>query len=838
MQKHLKKTADNYIKTNNMSMKDKLKKFFPHIAAIIFFLGLSLIYFYPIVSENKTLHQGDLANMTGWGKDLRDYHEETGDYAFWSNSMFGGMPANFTYMPPFTNIFDHISKVFIFNLDIHHIGIIFIYLLGFYIFLMSLGCKPLLSIVGAIAYAFTTYNLIIIEVGHVNKALVMATMAPVIGGIILCYRKKYLWGAITTLIFTGINVVWGHEQISYYLLLMIIILAVVYLVYAIKEKTLKDYFISSGILVVVATLSLAPSLGALLSKADYAKDTMRGGSELQSNTVEEGDQKSSGLSIDYAFYWSYGKAETMTLLIPNFYGASLKYDIGTNSEYYKLYKSAGYGEQAAAQQSKSAPMYWGDQPGTSSPYAGAIVCFLFLLGLIIVKGPEKWWLLGATILSLILAWGKNFGLNEFIFNYLPLYNKFRSPTMALIIAEVTMVTLAILALKVIFDNKENRKIFLKPIYISAGITGGLCLFFALLGSSLMSFSGWFDVEYKISPEMLTALVSDRKSMLMADSWRSFAFIALATGALWYYINNKFKTTYLIAIIGVLVLTDLWTVGKRHLNYNSFVEKKVTAKTLPTEADNIILQDKDPNYRVLNLTSSTFNESATSYFHKSIGGYSPAKLQRYQDIIEKYFAGNINPNILNMFNTRYIIFPTQQGRPQVQQNPNALGNAWFVNELKWTDTPNEEIEALNDFDPAQTAYINKEWQNSLKGWEALQHEKDSTAFIRLTDYANPGNLFYESSSTMPHLAVFSEVYYKTWRAYIDGNEVPLVRVNYILRGLEVPAGNHKIEFKCIDDIYLKGEKISKPASAIVGIIILGLLGFAIWTSVRRRPTEKI
>jgi len=812
-------------------MKEKLLKFLPHIAAIILFIGLSMTYFYPVILENKELFQHDLGNMTGWGKDLKDYHEETGEYAFWSNSMFGGMPANYTYAPPIFNIFSHFGHVFIFNLSIYHIGLVFIYLLGFYIFLISLGCKPLLSVVGAIAYAFTSYNLIIIDVGHVNKALVMATMAPMIGGIILCYRKKYVWGAIITLIFAGINVAWEHQQISYYLLLMIVILAIVYLIYAIKEKTLKDYFISSGILVVVAALALAPAIGKLMTTADYAKDTMRGGSELQSDTETIG-KKRSGLDITYAFNWSYGKAETMTLLIPNFYGGRDRYNIGTNSAYYELYKNAGYGAQAAAQQSKNAPMYWGDQPGTASPYAGAIVCFLFLLGIIIVKGPEKWWLLMATILSVVLAWGKNFGLNELFFHYLPLYNKFRTPTMALTMAEVTMATLAILALKTIFDNKENRKIYLKPVFISAGITGGLCLFFALLGSSLMSFSGYLDTVYQFPPELMSALASDRKSMLISDSWRSFFFIALATGVIWYYINKKIKTTYLIAIIGVLIFTDLWTVGKRHLNYDSFVEKKKTEITLPTQADNMILQDKDPNYRVLNLTISPFNESATSYFHKSIGGYSPAKLQRYQDIIDHYFAGGLNPNILNMLNTKYVVVPTQQGQPQVQPNPDALGNAWLVNELKWVNTPNEEIAAIGDFDPLHTVYIDKAWQSSLPGWEALQHEKDSTAFIRLTDYANPGNLFYESSSTMPHLAVFSEVYYKTWRAYIDGNEVPVIRVNYLLRGLEVPAGNHKIEFKCIDEMYVRGATISKITSIIVGLILFGLFGFAIWTEVRK------
>ncbi|MDR1224642.1 MAG: hypothetical protein LBL07_17455 [Tannerella sp.] len=815
-------------------MNSKLKKLLPHIAAIILFAGLSLIYFYPVVTEDKELFQGDIRNMVGWGKDLRDYHDKTGDYAFWSNSMFSGMPANYTFSAPFFNIFNYFSTVFIFNLSIYHIGVLFVYLLGFYIFLISIGCKPSLSILGAIAYALTSYNLIIIEAGHVNKGLVMATMAPVLGGIILCYRKKYLWGIITTLVFAGINVVWGHQQISYYLLLMIIILAVVYLIYAIKEKTLKDYFISSGILVAVAALALAPSLGTLLSTADYSKDTMRGGNVLQKNAEEE--KEGSGLDIGYAFDWSYGKAETMTLLIPNFYGASSQYNIGENSEYYNFYKKAGSGGRQAAQASKQAPMYWGDQPFTGGPsYAGAIVCFLFVLGVIIVKGPEKWWLLGTAILSIVLSWGRNFEIvNNFLFYHLPLYNKFRVPAMALIIAEVSMAALAVLALKEIFDHRDNRKIYLKPLYNSAGITGGLCLLFALLGSSLMSFSGFVDAQIQ-HPEMLAAIIADRKSMLSSDAWRSFIFIALAAGAVWYYINNKFKTAYLIMIIGVLIFADLWTVDKRFLNYDSFVEKKKNEEVVPTEADRLILQDRDPNYRVLNLAASTFQESRTSYFHKSVGGYSPAKLRRYQDIIDYYFTGNVNMNILNMLNTKYIIVPTQQGS-QVQTNPAALGNVWFADEIKWVDTPDEEILALKEFNPKQTVYIDKEWQSALTGWESLQHEKDSTASIRMTDYANPGNIIYESNSEKPHFAVFSEVFYKTWHAFIDGREAPLVRVNYILRGLEIPAGNHTIEFKCIDDVHLRGAKISKTASAIAGIILLGLFGFAIRTMLRRKPAE--
>jgi hypothetical protein len=772
--------------------------------------------------EDKVLYQGDLQNMVGWGKDLRDYHAETGDYAFWSNSMFSGMPANYTFMPTQTNIFRPVSQIFILNLPGAHIGVLFIYLLGFYIFLISLGCKPLLSIVGSIAYAFASYNLIILEAGHVNKGLVMATMAPVLAGIILCYRRKYLLGGLITLIFTGINVVWHHQQISYYLMLIILILSIVYLIYAIKQKTVKAFFISSAILLVAALLGIAPSIGSLLSTMDYTKDTMRGGSELRK--AETTEKESSGLDIDYAYAWSYGKGETMTLLIPNFNGASSNYDIGENSELYRVMRPTGQAGRIV----KNAPMYWGGKPFTSGPnYAGAIICLLFVLGVIIVKGPEKWWLLGGTLLSVFLAWGKNFSvLNDFLFYHLPLYNKFRTPEMALTMAGVTMAALAILALKQVFDNKENRRQYLKPLHISAGITGGLCLIFALLGSGLMSFTGVVDEQLKNNPDMLAAIVADRKSMLSADSWRSFVFILLATGVLWYYITKKFKTVYLISIIGALILIDLWTVDKRFLGDDDFISKKQSGKIVPTEADQQILQDKDPDYRVLNLTSSTFNESRTAYFHKSIGGYSPAKLQRYQDIIDYYFSRDWNINILNMLNTRYIITSGQQGQQQVQRNPGALNNAWFVNEIKWVDTPNQEIEALKDFNPAQTVVIDKQWQDKLPDWQTLQGS-DSTAAIRLTDYANPGNLFYESNSSKPLLAVFSEVHYKTWKAYIDSQEVPVIRVNYILRGLAIPAGAHKIEFKCVDGIYQRSEALSTASSWIVGIVILCLIGFYIW-----------
>src|SRR5574344_1047249 len=390
--------------------------------------------------------------------------------------MFVCMSANYAYMPRTTNLFERFSKLVMFNLPPIHVGVVFLYLAGFYIFLLALGANPWLSIIGAIAYGLSSYNIIILEAGHVNKALVMGTMAPVLGGILLCYRKKFLWGSLITLFFTGLNVLWNHQQISYYLLLIIIPLAIVYFIFALREKKVKDFFLSSGLLLVIAAIALLPAADRLIPTADYSKETMRGGAVLQQTATGEKSGKS-GLDIDYAYQWSYGRLETMTMLIPNFYGASSHYNIGRDSETYEALKQTGQAEQF----SKHAPMYWGDQPFTSGPvYMGAIICFLFILGLFVVKGPEKWWILAATIISIILSWGKNFMVvNEFLYNSLPLYNKFRAPSMALVIAGVTMVALAIIALRDIL-KAEDKKAFIKPLYYSAGITGGLCLLLALL----------------------------------------------------------------------------------------------------------------------------------------------------------------------------------------------------------------------------------------------------------------------------------------------------------------------------------------------------------------------
>lgn len=802
------------------------KKWLPHAAAILLFFTLTALYFGPVF-QGKDLMQADAINSQGWGKDLRDYHEKTGDYAYWSNAMFSGMPSNYTFSPQPVNVFKAFEKVLtlsMFGASRRHIGSIFLTFVCFYIFLISIGCRSWLSVAGAIAYTLCSYNFIIIEAGHMNKSLVMATMAPIIGGVMLCYRGKLLWGALITLIFSGLNIYWSHQQISYYLLLVLLILAIVYLVYAIREKKIKEYLKATGVLMIAAILAVIPAIGQLVPAADYAKESMRGGAVLK----QEGKQ-SSGLEIDYAYQWSYGIGETFTLLVPNLYGASSHYNLGEDSETYKVV-ARNYGAAQARNLVKHLPTYWGPQPFTSGPvYIGAIVCFLFVLGLFLVNGREKWWLVAATILSIVMAWGKYFPVvNEFLFYNLPLYNKFRAPSMSLVIASLTMVTLGVLGVKELIERHKagNDNGIMKTLCWSAGITAGLSLMFALCGGSMFDFAGASDAQL---PEALHApLRADRVAMLKSDAWRSFAFIvaAFAVLAAWLRIKSM-KLGYMLAAMTLLILVDLWSVDKRFLSWDTFMPKQKSTEILPTAADKQILADKDPNFRVFNLTSSTFNDSRTSYFHKSVGGYSPVKLRRYQDIIDHFFARNLNMNIINMLNVKYFIVPGEKGGQQVQMNPTALGNCWFVDKVQFVADPNEEIKAIEKFDPVAVAFVDVEWKEKMPAIEQYSNNADSTDYIRLAEYKNPGNLIYESNSTAPRFAVFSEVFYKTWKAFIDGKEVTPVRTNYILRGLPVPAGKHTIEFLCVDDVMTGSAKISLYGSIFVGVVILAMVALLIY-----------
>ena len=842
-----------------MKQKINWKGFMPHVIAVLVFLTLTLVYFAPVL-EGKDVRQADAVGSMGWGKDARDYHEESGEYSYWSNSMFSGMPCNYTFAPQPTNTFKPLSRLVTLNYfgaSSRHIGCIFATFVGCYLLFLALGCSPWLSIAGSIVYTLGSYNFIIIAAGHMNKSLVIATLAPIVGGIALCYRRKLVIGALLTLLFAGLNIYWSHQQVTYYMLLTAFIMAVVYFIYAWREKWLPYYFKATGVLAVVAIMAVAPAVGILMPTNDYAKDSMRGGSELNATEGEKID----GLDVDYAFSWSYGKMETMTLLIPNFYGASSHYNVGTDSKLYGAYRKVMMDnyvdmiqqqnpdvardeamryiynnreiraqiDREAKQFVSATPTYWGDQPFTEGPvYAGAVVCFLFVLGLFILNGAEKWWLLAATIFSLILAWGRNLpGINNFLFEYMPLYNKFRTPSMSLVITTLTMSVMAVLAVKQFVEvvkenNGEKIKALRKSLFISFAIVGGIVLLFNVAGGSLLSFTSPMDAGVAQIPELYDALIAERKALLASDAWRSLFFIAATALLLAIYLRGKIKNVLFVALLGVIFLVDMWPVSWRFLSHDDFIAKQKTTAIQVTDADREIkaLAGNDPHYRVFNLTSSPFNEAFTSYKHNSIGGYSPAKLSRYQDIIDQYLS-KMNWNVISMLNTRFII--TEDGvveNSSLYGLPGAYGNCWFVDNINWVNGAKEEIAAIENVDK-RTAHIDNVWKEYIP--DAEQYNNGTMGDIRLTEYRNPGNIIYESYCAEPKIAVFSEVFYKTWKAYIDGEEVKPIRANYVLRALPVPAGEHTIEFKCYDEVMAKSHRWSLYFSIIVGIAIVALIG---------------
>jgi len=810
------------------------KKALPHVIAIALFYILTLAYFSPIFFDGKDLPQGDMISVDGMMKQMRDYQKETGEYTEWNAAMFSGMPSTTLYAEPSFNIFGNIKKFLHLGMPGLTAGILLAYLIGFYIFMICIGASPWLSILGAIAYSFASYNLIIIEAGHVTKGYAMAYIAPLIGGIILTYKRKYILGGLLTLLFLGIEISCSHQQITYYAAIMVAVMIGIYFVYAIMQKQLKSFFIASAILTVAAILAILPNLANNITAYQYTKDTMRGGSELTitPESKNKGDDDTvphqDGLEIDYAFAWSYGKMETFTQLIPEMYGGG-HVILDKNSETAKELRKIGYGGLYL-------PTYWGDQPFTSGPvYVGAIICFLFILGLFIVRGPIRWWVIIVCIISFVLAWGRHFEIvNNFLFYNLPLYNKFRTPSMALIIAGIAMPMLGMFALKAIFNNEVDREKAWRFTKISLYISLGLCAFIAFLGAFSFSFVGRGDAGFadrllgggfpQASVDNIMALLIDyRKSMLYQDVLRSMVFIALAFVVLWLFLKSKIKNQKLIiGMLAILILIDLWGVAKRYLNDDNFQPvKKVTNIHKPSDADLLILQDTDINYRVFNLQSNTYNESNTSYFHKSIGGYSPAKLRRYQDIIDFYLSYSLNMNVLNMLNTRYIIM--QNG--QVYPNFDAFGNAWFAKHVIFADTPDDEILMLADINLRDTIVVDRRFEHLI---ERQNFTIDSTAEI-VNTVALPNRMEYQFKSNNDQLVIFSEVFYDRggWVAYLNGTETPHFRANYILRAMIVPAGEHHIVFKYIPKWRIIANRIAGISSWVVIIIFIAAIGVAIY-----------
>ncbi|MCC6253151.1 MAG: hypothetical protein IT238_11900 [Bacteroidia bacterium] len=797
------------------------KKFLPHILSILAFAIITLAYFSPMLN-GKTIKQNDVMNFKGMSKEIVDYRNEYKKEPLWTNSMFSGMPAyQISVMYPSNWVRPLISVT---SIGIPHpAAIIFLCMLGFYLLLINFKVDKLLAAFGAIAFAFSSYFIIIIEAGHNPKGYAIAYMAPVLLGILLAYRGKMWLGSIIAAISLSLELASNHVQITYYLAILCGIVVVGELVSAIQQKKIKDFIKPTGLLVVAAILAVLPNITNLLVTQEYTPFTIRGASELS----DEQHNKTSGLDRDYATQWSYGIGETFTLMIPNYKGGQSQ-AIGDNKEALK--NVAPEMQQFVGQ---STDQYWGNQPFTSGPvYIGALICFLFVLGMLIIKDNLKWYLLAATILAIMLSWGKNFmGLTNFFMDYIPGYNKFRAVSMTLVIAELTIPIISIMAVRDIVLNPNILKEQRIKFYIALGVTAGLCLLFYLMPTMFQDFfktGEYEDVKGQLERGkanqeqirmFLDGMESARISIFKADAIRSFWIIILGAGLLFIYSLKQFNKNYLYLGLGIITLFDLWIVDKRYLNESNFVSKSLM--DIPFEkspADEQILKDPDPNYRVMNATRSVFQDASTSYFHKSIGGYHGAKLRRYQDLFDKQISQN-NMQVLNMLNTKYFIMRDPKGgdAPIVQRNPDALGNAWFVNELKWVANPDSEINALSNFNPKHTAIVDKKWEGEVN---ASAFSFDSLATIKLKSY-KADELVYESQAGKPQLAVFSEIYYpKGWNVYIDGKPGSYFSTDYVLRAMIVPAGKHEITYKFEPTTYYTGEKIAMAGSILLFLFIIG------------------
>ena len=784
---------------------------------IVVFALITLVYFSPVM-QGKRLKQHDIEMYKGMSQEIVDYKAQTGEQSLWTNSMFGGMPAWNIGVPQNSNMMTYVGRVLSVGFP-HPIGAVFISMLGFFILLLVLDCKIWISFIGALAYGFTSYLFIVIGAGHNSKAVAMAYMAPVIAGILLTYKGKYLWGTVLTAIALALEIRAGHLQITYYLLLIVICIVIGEFVEAVREKKYMHFLKASGILAAVAIIAILTCTTTLYANYEFGKETMRGKPVLSKGV----DNQTKGLDKDYITQWSYGIGETWSLMIPNAKGGASAY-IGNDNP--ALEKCDPRFRSTIAQQNS----YWGDQPITSGPvYVGAIVCFLFVLGLFVVKGKYKWVLLAATLLSVLLSWGKNFmGFTDFFIDYFPGYNKFRAVSMTLVIAEVCMPLLAFLALAEIFKNPDVIKQNKQYLYISLGITGGLCLLFYALPQTFFHFLSVDEaMQFKqlqagqdgaIYTTFANELEKVRVAIFRADAIRSFLYIYIAGIVILLTVSGKMNKKYMFPILALLVLVDMYTIDRRYLNNNNFIDKRKADKPfVMSEADKQILQDKDLDYRVINLTVSTFNDASTSYFHKSVGGYHGAKLRRYQDIIDRYLSKRDTNyfKILNMLNTRYIIYP-KDNQKMASKNYEAFGNAWITSDIKWVSTPNEEIDAIADTDVHNVAIVNEEFRNIVGDF----HAAPSEGTIQLVDY-KPNQLKYSFDSSKDELVVFSEIWTsKGWTMWIDGVESPLFRADYILRSAIIPAGQHEIVMRYEPRIWRVGNTIQLITSLLI------LIGFAV------------
>jgi hypothetical protein len=796
-----------------------IKSIYPYLLPIVLIVIVNILYFMPQF-EGKVVRQGDIIQHVGMSKEATDYREKTGEEALWTNAMFGGMPTYQISAKPKNNLLTYVEKSMSLYIG-RPAGYFIAGMIGFYALMLLLGVSPWLSLLGAFLFGFTTNSLTLFEAGHNSKLMAIMTSAPVIAGVLLLFKEKYLLGAAVFGVALGVNIGANHPQMTYYLALCMILLVIIQLVKSIKSGQLASFAKAIGIMSVVAILSVGSSASKLWTTYEYTKETMRGGQILKSDpSPSVNTNATGGLEWDYAMQWSNGIGDVLAIFIPKVVG-------GGSGEW--LDGKSSLGKAVGQRQPFQFGTYFGSLPFTSGPaYFGVVAFFLFVLGLFVVKGEIKWWILGAVIFTILLSMGKHFELlNRIMFDYIPMFNKFRAPSSILSVTAIFIPILGVLALSEMLkaDNKEQ---YIKPLLISSGILGGISFILWIAGGSFFDFNAPGDEQYA---QIKDAVIDQRADMVSSSALRSLMFILIVAGALFAYLKDKINQTVLVALVSVLGLFDLVQIGKGYLDKKDFVSKSTYKSEFePRQVDTQILQDKDPNFRVLDATINTFNSASTSYYHKTIGGYSAVKMQRYQDLIERHISQN-NIEVFNMLNTKYFIIKGQDGNPTSQRNPAALGNAWFVNNIKMVPNANAEIDSLNGFDPAGDAIIHEEFKDYVAG---LKPSKNGS--ITLKSYT-PNKIEYESNTDGDQLAVFSEIWYgpnKGWQAYIDGQPVDHIRANYVLRAMKVPTGKHAIVFEFKPKAYYLGETISLICSGI----LLALLGLVIFKAFRKEAEVSI
>ncbi|MCK7590477.1 YfhO family protein [Subsaxibacter sp. CAU 1640] len=791
-----------------------VKKILPHLLMVIGFVVISLLYFSPVLS-GKQIFQSDIKHYIGMAKQQNDFRETTGEETYWTNSAFGGMP---TYQLGAHYPHNYIKKLdSVLRFLPRPADYLFLYFIGFYILLLCLKVDFKLAALGALAFGFSTYLIIILGVGHNSKAHAIAYMPLVLSGIILTFRQKYIAGFLLTAVAMALEIGANHFQMTYYLMLLVMVLGIAYLIDAFRKKLLPHYFKSVGLLVLAVVLSIGLNATNIMATQEYVKESTRGQSELTINADGTPKEVTTGLSKEYITEYSYGVLETFNLFIPRFLGGGSYEDVGKDSAIYKAYIAMGATPVQAMQEVKQTPTYWGDQTIVEAPaYIGAVIIFLFVLALFLVKGRLKWWLVGGTILSLLLSYGKNLGfLTDFFIDFVPLYNKFRAVSSIQVILELCIPVLAIFGLYRMFNDFESEEKKMKALKFSTLIVGGLALLFLLFKSSF-DFVGVNDGFYRqnYGPNFIDAVKEDRKAFFTQDTLRSLILVLLAAGALFMLLKKKLSEKLVLVVFAALILFDLIGVNKRYVNNDNFIPSiQVNKPYQPNGADLEILKDTT-HFRVFDVVSREPGKAA--YYHNSLSGYHAAKLGRYDELFDFHIARN-NMNVLNMLNTKYIIADDDQGNIFPYENTDANGNAWFVGKVEKLNSANEEIKALDSLDTKVKAITTQSLSNE-------NYTIDSTATINISVY-KPNYLKYQSNNKNDGFAVFSEVYYgQGWKSFIDGQEAPHYRVNYILRGMEVPKGQHTIEFKFEPEVIKTGSSIALASSVVFGLLILAGLFF--------------